>query len=558
MIMVISVKREYKMAMHYRLNRRFFPWLIAHSFEYWYYYSGAFLSLFLLHSYSSELPTMAKNLGDSAMNGTLADIEIKEFFFIAFFILLFRTLSRLLFFYPARIQQRDLRMELVRRIEEAPARNYKDFNEGMLFQTIYNDLNRIRGFMGFALLQLGNFVIASAIFIPKINNFNSEFLWAFTPLIGTVIIFSVLIFFFQPWVKKGMDQYADVQNFLLESYDAKKTIQNYHSENDFKKLFDKLSGIELRTFYISSMGRAFSFPVVKLGVGGSLIWAALIVKNNGLEASDLIYFSSFLFLILEPLLLLSWIGIVASQGYASWVRIKELITSLDQKIEDEWIVNGELESLKLPLWENLIPLNVPKLKWTVLVGETGCGKSWVLENFALYLSEKNIPYSMIHQEPYLYNDTIVENIFLGLEQTPEKLSLAKFYLKEFGLNILNDNLDELLELELGENGKKVSGGQAKRISLIRSLVSDIDYILWDDPFSSVDLLLESEIINSLRKTSFIQDKTFILTSHRLSTVKSCDEVIYLGKKEGIIEQGTIANILNSQSKVDTFFEKQHI
>jgi ATP-binding cassette subfamily B protein len=265
-----------------------------------------------------------------------------------------------------------------------------------------------------------------------------------------------------------------------------------------------------------------------------------------------------LFLILEPLLLLSWIGIVGSQGYASWVRIKELVNSLNKPIEDEWIVQGSMDDLSIPLWDKPIAFNIEKEKWTVLVGETGCGKSWILENYALFLSEKQIPYSMIHQEPYLYNDTIVENIFLGQEQTIEKLELAKFYLKEFGLNILNENLDELLQLELGENGKKVSGGQAKRISLIRSLVSDIDFILWDDPFSSVDLLLESEILGSLRKSEFMHKKTFVLTSHRLSTVKSCDEVIYLGKKEGIIQQGNINNILNSNSKVDTFFEKQHI
>lgn len=544
--------------MQYRLGRSFFPWIILHSIEYWYYYIGAVVCLYFLHHFSSEIPLLAKNLGDSAMAGNLEEIDIPQFFFLAIYILFFRSLSRLLFFYPARIQQRNLRMELVHRLEESPPRNYKGFNEGAIFQTVYNDLNRIRGFVGFALLHFGNIIIASIIFIPKITSFNSDFLIAFSPLIGTVIGFSGLIFFFQPWMKRGMDEYAEVQNFLLESYEAKKTIQNYNSEDDFRKSFNDLSRQELRTFYISSMGRAISSPLVKLGVGASLIWAALIVKNDNLPASDLIFFSSFLFLVLEPLMLLSWIGIVSSQGYAAWTRIKELVGSLDEKVDDAWIKEGSLESVTIPFWNQSIEFSPVKDKWTVLIGETGCGKSWIMEQYGLFLDQNKIPFSLIHQEPYLYNDTVIENIFLGQEKTEESLSLAKKYLKLFGLDILAKDIDKLLDMELGENGKRVSGGQAKRICLIRSLVADVDYVLWDDPFSSVDLLLENKIISEMKEDPRLSHKTFILTSHRFSTVKACDFVILLDKERGVVLEGQTRDLINNGTKIDEFFAKQNI
>ena len=492
------------------------------------------------------------------MAGNLDEINIPQFFLLALYILFFRSLSRLLFFYPARIQQRNLRMELVHRLEESPPRNYKSFNEGGIFQTVYNDLNRIRGFMGFALLHFGNIIIASIIFIPKITEFNEDFLIAFSPLLATVLGFSCLIFFFQPWMKRGMDEYAEVQNFLLESYEAKKTIQNYNSEDDFRRFFNDLSRKELRTFYISSMGRAISSPLVKLGVGASLIWAALIVKQDNLPASDLIFFSSFLFLVLEPLMLLSWIGIVSSQGYAAWTRIKELVTSLAREVNESWIDEGSIENLKIPFWEKSVALSPKINEWTVLIGETGCGKSWVMEQFALFLDQKNISFSMIHQEPYLYNDTIIENIFLGQEKSEEAISLAKKYLKLFGLNILAQNMDELLKMELGENGKRVSGGQAKRICLIRSLVANVDYVLWDDPFSSVDLLLENNIITEMKKDERLNGKTFLLTSHRFSTVKACDYVILLDKKEGITTEGRTDKLINNGTRIDEFFAKQNI
>jgi ATP-binding cassette subfamily B protein len=354
-----------------------------------------------------------------------------------------------------------------------------------------------------------------------------------------------------------MDEYAEVQNFLLESYEAKKTIQNYHSEKDFFEGFNQISNKELRTFFISMMGRVISFPLVKVGFGASLIWAALIVKEGNLPGTDLIFFSSFLFLILEPLMFLSWIGIVTSQGYAGWVRIKELITALDQKTDESWLKKtNDLENIELPLWDKGIELNIKQGHWNVFVGDTGSGKSWLIERYADLLTKNDVRYSLIHQEPYLYNDTVEDNIFLGIEKTPEKLEQVKFYLKEFGLDVLSDSIESLLKLELGENGKRVSGGQAKRIALIRSLICDAEYIIWDDPFSSVDLILESQIINKLKSDKLLKEKTFVLTSHRLSTVRSCESLIYISKSQGIIEAGDVSQLINKGSRTYEFFEKQ--
>ena len=542
--------------MQNRLQRSFGPWLILHIIEYWYYYIGAITSLYALHHFSSEIPRLAKNLGDLAMSGHLAEIEILDFFLLALYILFFRTTSRLLFFYPARVQQRNLRMELIGKIENSIPRKYKKYNEGMLFQIIWNDLNRIRGFMGFALLQFGNIIIAATIFIPKINSFNPKFIEAFIPLTVCVIIFSSLVYLFHPIAKRGMDEYADVQKFLIECYDAKKTIQNYHSEKDFFKVFSDVSNKELHTFFISMLGRVLSFPLIKIGVGASLIWAAIVVRNDQLPASDLIYFSSFLFLVLEPLMFLSWMGIVTSQGYAGWTRIKEIVNDLNVEIKDEFYsLDNPLQKPVLPFWESEVSFPLKEKAWTVFIGETGCGKSWLMEKYAELLERHGKKYSFIHQEPYLYNDTIMGNIFLGLEQTPERIEKTKYYLKEFGLDILDSNLDSLLKIELGENGKRVSGGQAKRIALIRSIISDVEYILWDDPFSSVDLILEGDIMQKIKKDKDLSSKTFIVTSHRFSTVKSCEYIIYLGKN-GVIEAGEKDLLLNKETKVDAFFKKQ--
>lgn len=501
---------------------------------------------------------MAKDLGDQVMAGKLAEISLSAFFGLAIAILFFRTFSRLLFFYPARVQQRNLRLEMMQRLESAMPKTYQDFSDGNLFQTVVNDFNRLRGFIGFALLQVGNILIAAFIFIPKINEFNDQFLMAFAPLLGCVILFSILVVLFQPFARKNMDAYADVQNFVIESYEAKKTIKNFHSEASFYELFRGYSGRELRYFFISGLGRVVSFPLVKLGVGASLIWGAIIVKEQGLKGTDLIFFSGFLYLILEPLLFLSWIGIVASQGYAAWGRVKKLVHSLDQEVEEPWYKKyAGTDGLVLPFWGEEVEVTFKENQWNVIIGDTGSGKSWLLDKTAELALYNGWPYSMVKQEPYLYNDTIYNNIFLGREETPELLGLVKKCLLEFGLEVLAPSLDEVLSLEVGENGKKVSGGQAKRIALVRSLVSGADLIIWDDPFSSVDLILEQRIIAILKSDPLLKKKTFILTSHRYSTVKACDWIVFVEKGEGIKESGD-SNLLKEKSLTSEYFKKQMV
>lgn len=540
--------------MQKRLDRQFVPWLIAHSFEFWYYYLGATASLYFLHYYQSEIPLMAKDLGDKVATGQIESVSIVDFIILAFGILVFRTLSRLLFFYPARIQQKNLRLELIYSLEKANPQSYKKYNDGQLFQTLYNDLNRIRGFVGFALLQVGNIIIASTIFIPKIKDFNPDLLIAFTPMLVCIFIFTSVAYFMQPINAKVMDLGGEVQNFIIETYDAKKTIKNFHSEKSFFNLFRSHSEAELWNFFKYAASRNISFPLIKIGSGVSLIWGAIIIKDSGQPGTALIFFAGFLYLVLEPLMLMSWIGVVTSQGLASWARIKKLLKDIERELPLS--TKGSEQKVQTVLWDNEVHFEIKDKKWNVLVGETGVGKSHIMENYALFLESKGISYSFIQQEPFLYNDTIGNNIFLNSDRTSEKIVQVQDYLKMFSLDILAPSGDEVLEMEIGENGKKISGGQAKRVALIRSLISDVDYILWDDPFSSVDLILEKEILDKLRSSPTLRDKTFIFSSHRLSTVRSCEWLIFVEKEKSKLICGNTKDLLNKENIVSEYFNKQ--
>src|SRR5690606_30970474 len=112
---------------------------------------------------------------------------------------------------------------------------------------------------------------------------------------------------------------------------------------------------------------------VKLGLGASLIWAALLIRQQGGTTSDLVFFSGFLYLFLEPVMFMSWVAVVISQGFAAWKRVKELhallVASSKEEIDLESSVvkkDSHGITMNLKFWEKEINLSMDHGKWTVL------------------------------------------------------------------------------------------------------------------------------------------------------------------------------------------------
>jgi ATP-binding cassette subfamily B multidrug efflux pump len=545
-----------------RIHRRFGSWVLHHAYEFKWFYLGAFICLYVLQVFQSQIPQRIRELTELMKAGGLKDASVWIFVGLAIGILIFRTSSRLLFFYPARVQQKLLRMELLELLESVPSTRYAGRNQGQIFQILFDDINNIRAFIGFGLLQIGNLIIAAWVLIPKLNQ-TDDYLWpAFIPLFSSVALFTAMTFINQKFFKKLADKKGEVQQYIIEAYEAKQTIKNFHREESFIKGFVKTSSEELLIFFKSSIGFAFTGPYIKLGLGLSLLWGSILIRQHNGNTSDLVFFSGYLYLFLEPVMFMSWVAVVVSQGFAAWKRIKELhnlliVPSAEEDELKDIIVSDKTENLGLSLlfWEKPLALEFDKNKWTVLIGETGSGKSYLLSKLATGLILKGHVVSMVQQEPYLFNDTIEENIFLGREPDEESRRKALDLIKMFQLENLGSTAEEVLKLEVGENGKRLSGGQMKRVALIRSLMSGATTMIWDDPFSSVDIILERKIISSMKKSPDWQHHTFIISSHRLTTVRLSDEVIYLDRESGIKAKGAADTILKEEN-VSKFFKEQ--
>ncbi len=543
--------------MQKRLERTLTGVLIHQFKEFWPYYIGAFFCLWATHTIQSFLPFKARDLALMVETGT-QEIDTWIFVYFAIGIIIFRTASRLLFFYPARVMQKYIRVELLARLESVSPLRYQKYSSGQLFQILFNDIEQLRALVGFALLQVGNIIIAVAVLVPKMAAFNSDLLIALLPMLFSFCFFTLVVSTTKDLYRQNQEMQGEVQNFIMESYIGKKTIKNYHAEKSFIDHFKNYSWRELIFFYKAGKRVAVSLPFVPFGVGLSFVWGAYIIKTQDLGASSLILFSGFVFLFLEPLMFLSWIGIVFTRSVASWQRVEELVKTLKEpsETENQLRVKNQTANIHLDFWEKDLEFEVFPEKWNVIVGKTGHGKTYVLHQLAEIIMQKGRTISYVAQDPYLYNDNIKSNLFLGRVPTEADLAEAYSLLKIFQLDFLAANQEQLFDLEVGENGKRLSGGQAKRLALVRSLLSKAEVLIWDDPFSSVDVILERVIVQELKRKNFLKGKTLILTSHRLTTVKQSDHVIYLEKEEGILEKGAVDEVFAKKGLTYVYFENQ--
>jgi len=547
-----------------RISRKFIPWILHHVWEFKWYYVGALISLYVLQVFQVQIPERIRTLTELMGVGKGSDVSVLVFLGLALGILVFRTASRLLFFYPARLQQKLLRMEIIDLFEKVTPARYNSKNQGQIFQILFDDVNNLRAFVGFGLLQVANLIIAAWVLIPKMNQTDS-YLWpAFIPLFSSVILFSIMTMINQKLFKRMMEKKGEVQQFIIESYEAKQTIKNFHKEDEFINGFVKASKDELLLFFKTSVGFAFTEPYIRLGLGASLLWGGFLIKANGGGPSDLVFFSGFLYLFLEPVMFLSWVAMVISQGFAAWKRIRELyqllVTPSDREILQrsfEVIEGANTLSVENTFWDKIQKIKIKTQEWSVLAGETGSGKTFLLSQIAETLKMKERKVSLVQQEPYLFNDTIAENVFLGKEPDENNIKDLKELLQIFQLTGLAPTLDGVINLEVGENGKRVSGGQMKRIALIRSLMSDADFYIWDDPFSSVDVILEKKIIDKVKLHSRWKEKTFFFSSHRLTTVKHSDALIFISKGKELVSFSDTKIALKDET-VNEFFKEQSL
>ncbi|HEY6363519.1 MAG TPA: ATP-binding cassette domain-containing protein, partial [Candidatus Binatia bacterium] len=224
-----------------------------------------------------------------------------------------------------------------------------------------------------------------------------------------------------------------------------------------------------------------------------------------------------------------------------------------------------------PVLKNIC-LKIPPGKICGIIGETGSGKS-TLVSLLLRLFEpadgtvflggtdiKQLPVSdveraigYVSQEIFLFSGTIRDNVLFGVvngeaQRVQEAARVAQ-------LLPAIESFSQRFDTVIGERGVRLSGGQKQRTALARAIIKNPPILILDDAFSSVDVETEEEILRELKE--FMQGRTTLLISHRISTVRDADIVVYLNRGR-IIEQGTHDELVQRRGAYYELYQRQRL
>ena len=149
-------------------------------------------------------------------------------------------------------------------------------------------------------------------------------------------------------------------------------------------------------------------------------------------------------------------------------------------------------------------------------------------------------------DPELFNDSIRNNVLLGIDADPEK------YLKAVCFDGEVADMEDGMNTVVGNGGVRLSGGQAQRLALARTLCHKRPILVLDDPFSALDRKTEEEVFAHLRKLA--SDSIVILLSHRLYLFPEMDQVLWM--EDGKVTAGTHAQILAKFPEYARLYEAQ--
>ena len=314
-----------------------------------------------------------------------------------------------------------------------------------------------------------------------------------------------------------------------------------------------------------------------------IFYSAKLVMKNELEVSNFFSFLAAMMLAYQPVRSLATLNITIQQGIVGAKRVLPIIDDKPEIDNDSLtktlnINKGEInfDEVKFRYNENehevlkSINLTFPGEKMTALVGQSGSGKSTILNliprfyniesgdikideqsifDASVHSLRKNI--SLVSQDTTLFDDTIKNNIlYANLDASQDQIEeAAKFSFADEFIEKLPNKYDTII----GENGTRLSGGEKQRLSIARAILKKSSIILLDEATSSLDSETESKIQKAIEFLT--KGKTTIVIAHRLSTILKSDK-IYVIDKGIMIGEGSHKELLVSSKVYKNFYDKQ--
>jgi ATP-binding cassette, subfamily B, multidrug efflux pump len=383
---------------------------------------------------------------------------------------------------------------------------------------------------------------------------------------------------------KAQEAFSSLNDKTQESITGIKVIKTFGQEQEDIEDFRKQSEDVVQKNIVVAKIDSLYDPTISIIVGISfflsIAFGAKYVLNGELTIGELISFTTYLGLLVWPMLAFGWLFNIVERGRASYDRVAAL---LNEKIEitdsevtldvvpygdiqykiDEFTYPGELR----PILKDVF-ISLAAGETLGIVGKTGSGKTTLLkllirefegyQGDLLFGGEKLTNYKLeslreaigyVPQDHFLFSATVAENIAFTNPSATEKEVMRAAKLANIHEDILQ--FTDGYQTIVGERGVSLSGGQKQRISIARALLMNPEVLVLDDSLSAVDAKTEEAILTSLRENR--EGKTTIITSHRLSAIQHANLIIVMDEGS-IIERGTHEELM----KIDGWYKEMYL
>jgi ATP-binding cassette subfamily B protein len=465
----------------------------------------------------------------------------------------------------------DLRGDFWNHIQKLPLRYFQNNSTGNIMAHATNDINAVRSFAGPAVMysiDTGIRILIVVIIMLSIDWYLTILALLPLPLLSFGV-YRIMKLIHEKYTRI-QEKFSELTIRAQENYSGIRIIKSYvREENEILRWKDLSKDYMNKNMELVKI-QALIMPILLMITGLSIIiviWlGGLKVINQQMNLGEVTAFIIYLGILIWPVIAFGWVTNIIQQAEASMKRLNKIFNepyeieeSNDNKYQN-FTVKGEIEFRNVyfkynenyPFVLKNINLKIPKGSTLAIVGYTGSGKTTlinliprlydVIEGEILIdgVNVKEIPLDnlrksigLVSQESFLFSDTLSKNISYGLREINNQKVQQFVQIAQLHLDI--ENFPNKYETIVGERGITLSGGQKQRASIARALAINPKILILDDSFSAVDTSTEEEVLKNLKK--FMENRTSIIISHRISTVKDADKIVFI--KDGVIvEEGT--------------------